>query len=224
VRGAEDPATDTRARVWRAVLEPVVAETPLCCATWAPTVAVGATGSAGGEIEAEAAATGVDTVAVDFEPTATVAVTEVWPGVGTVGDTDAVGVETVGVVAVGVDGDEVVTDGTDTLGAESVGVVTVGVETAGVGTETVGVTTVGVATIGVATLGVAAVGVGVGPPSASAAPDRPPHANNTNAATDEALRRRALLISHSEIPRSPTLKPIAWLRPPRQARTITRPC
>jgi hypothetical protein len=160
VRGAEDPATDTRARVWRAVLEPVVAETPLCCATWAPTVAVGATGSAGGEIEAEAAATGVDTVAVDLEPTATVAVTEVWPGVGTVGDMAAVGVETVGV-----------------------------------GTETVGVGTLGV--IAPVEPRSEVVTLPTGRPSPSAAPASPPHANNTSAPTEKALRRRARLISHS---------------------------
>ena len=219
VRTAEDPACDTPTRAGREGLEAIDAETPLCCETLAPTVAVGATDSAGAETEAEAEATGVETVAVGFEPTATVAVTEVWPELGTVTDTDAVGVETVGVVTVGV----------ETLGTERVGVVTVGVETVGVGTETVGVATVGVETVGAGTetgrVGVATVragtlGVGVpvvarsevatlvtGTPSASAAPARPPHANNTSAPTDEALRRSTPLISHSEIPRSPTFKP-----------------
>jgi hypothetical protein len=213
VPGAEAPVSETTACVRRAGLEPIAAETPLRFATLASTVPVAATGSAG-DAETEAEATGVETVALGFEPTATVAVTEVWPGAGTAADTD-----TVGVVAVGVEREGVVTDGVETLGTETVGVVTAGVETVGVGTETVGVVTVGVvtltvgvvtvgvptdgvetvglATVGVATLGVVARGDVVTLPPASAAPAIPPHANNTSAAADEALRRRAPLISDS---------------------------
>jgi hypothetical protein len=193
VSGADDPAGDTPAYVWRAGLEPIVAETLLRCATLASTIAVGATGSAGAETEAEA--TGVDTVAVGFGPTATAA------------ETDAVGVETLGTETVGV-----VTVGVTTVwvvtvvvGTETVGVGTVGVVTLTDGVVTVGVETVGVATVGVATLGVVTpveprsgvVMLPAGTPSASAAPASPPHANNTNAPTDEALRRRAPLISQS---------------------------
>jgi hypothetical protein len=218
VPGAEAPVSETTTCVRRAGLEPTVAETPLRFATLASTVAVADTGSAG-DAETEAEATGVETVALDFEPTATVAVTEVWPGAGTAADTDTVCVETVGVVTVGVEREGVVTDGVETLGTETVGVVTAGVETVGVGTETVGVVTVGVvtltvgvvtvgvptdgvetaglATVGVATLGVVARGDVVTLPPASAAPAIPPHANNTSAAADEALRRRAPLISDS---------------------------
>jgi hypothetical protein len=167
----------------------------------ASTVAVADTGSAG-DAETEAEATGVETVALDFEPTATVAVTEVWPGAGTAADTDTVCVETVGVVTVGVEREGVVTDGVVGVGTETVGVVTVGVVTLTVGVVTVGVPTDGVetaglATVGVATLGVVARGDVVTLPPASAAPAIPPHANNTSAAADEALRRRAPLISDS---------------------------
>ena len=145
---------------------------------------MGAPGTAGAVIDAEAA--GVETVALGCGPTTTVAVAAGWLGPGTVAVTEALGVETAGVV--------------------TAGVVTAGVVTAGV--VTVGVVAGGAVTAGVVTAGVVTAGVVTPPragPSASAAPASAPHDKNTNAAAGEALRRTTPLMSRS-IPRSATVK------------------